>query len=410
MTEDYSAGQDHLPNNDNNPPSQSKPEIPVASDSRPELHWNDIWEKLLRLGLGEVALRIGTVVASIVLVLLVLWIMGTFYRKGEISYESDRVIAAPLPTATATIPPPAFDLPDTRLVEGAIPRLAVLHTTQLDVTRFAITQYEVQAGDTLFGIASKFGLQPQSLLFGNYDTLSDDPHRLRPGEKLNILPTDGALYQWHAGDGLNGVAKFYGVTPEDIINWPGNNLNKETLGDLSNPNIAPGTTLFIPGGTRPFQSWSAPLISRKDPAKAKIFGPGYCGTQMDGYIGSGAFVWPTTDHTLSGFDYTPSANHWGIDIGGALGNPIYAADSGVVVYAGWNDWGYGNVLVIDHGNGWQTLYGHLSQLYVTCGSSVSSGATIGAMGSTGNSTGPHLHFEIMNASGVRVNPWDYLIK
>ncbi len=93
-----------------------------------------------------------------------------------------------------------------------------------------------------------------------------------------------------------------------------------------------------------------------------------------------------------------------------MGNPIYAADSGVVVYAGWNDWGYGNVIVIDHGNGWQTLYAHLSQLYRRLRASVSQGASIAGMGSTGRSSGPHLHFELMNASGVRVNPWDFVTK
>ena len=409
MSEEHPSEQDNHSRAEKNLTARSEPGLPVLTPSQPR-RWNDVWDRLLRLGLGEVALRAGTVLASIALVLLVLWLMGNFYLKGSVTYERDAVLAAPLPTSTMTIAPPAFEPPTNLLVDGGIPRLALLHTNRPDVTRFQITQYEVQSGDTLFGIADKFGLKPQTLLFGNYDTLADDPHRLQPGDKLNILPLDGALYKWHAGDGLNGVAKFYGVTPDDIINWPGNSLKKEALGDLSNPKIEPGKELFIPGGTRPFQSWSAPLISRKDPAKAKIFGPGFCGTQMDGYIGSGAFVWPTTEHRLSGFDFSPATNHWGIDIAGAMGNPIYAADSGVVVYAGWNDWGYGNVIVIDHGNGWQTLYGHLSQLYVTCGSSISSGASIAAMGSTGRSTGPHLHFEIMNASGVRVNPWNYLTK
>ncbi len=415
MAEDHKSAQPRPSKPEDNLTVPNHTAAPVVSYSAPHTphaprRWNDIWEHLLRLGLGEIALRTGTVLASIALVLLVLWVMGSFYLKGNVTPMRDAAVAAPLPTATNTVPPPAYELPVSLLVDGGIPRLAQLHTTLPTRPRFEIQQYEVQKGDTLFGIAEKFGLKPQSLLFGNYDALSDDPERLQPGQKLNILPVDGAIYKWHAGDGLNGVSKFYGVTPEDILNWPGNNLNKETIGDLSNPNIEPGTALFIPGGTRPFQSWSAPLISRKDPAKAKIFGPGFCGTVVDGYTGGGTFVWPTTEKWLSGYDFSPSTNHWGIDIAGKLGNSIFATDSGVVVYAGWNDWGYGNVIVIDHGNGWQSLYGHLSQLFVTCGSSVSQGATIAAMGSTGRSSGPHLHFELMNASGVRVNPWDYLIK
>lgn len=373
--------------------------------------WTNVWDSVLRLGLGEIALRVGTVVASIALILLVVWVMGSFYLTGKVENSNQSAaMAAALPSPTPTVVQPTFSLPQGYAFAGGIPRLAQIHTTRPEKPRFEIDTYEVQSGDSVFGIATKFGLQPQTILWGNFDTLADDPHRLSPGQKLNILPEDGVLYRWNAGDGLNGVAKFFGVSVDSIIDWPGNNLDRSKLGDLSNPNIAPDTKLFIPGGTRAFISWSAPLISRTDPAAAKIFGPGYCGQQYDGYIGQGTFVWPTTEKFLSGYDFSPSTNHWGIDIAGAMGNPIYAADSGVVVYSGWNDWGYGNVVVIDHGNGWQTLYAHMSQIYATCGASVSQGVAIGAMGSTGRSSGPHLHFELMNASGVRVNPWNYLQK
>ena len=402
MTEDDHSPQSSLPN-----PTDFDADG-TADQNRPQKRWNDIWEGLLRLGLGETALRTGTVLASITLVLLVLWVMDSFYLKGSVNYERDKASAAPAPTPTLTFAPPPFDLAALDVPLRGIARSAQIHTTLPTRVRFEIAQYEVQQGDTIFGIAERFGLMPQTVLWGNFDILADDPHRLQPGQKLNILPVDGVLYEWHAGDGLNGVAKFFGVTPEDIINWPGNGLDAETVGDLSNPNIEPGAKVFVPGGERDFISWSAPLISRSDPASAKIFGPGYCGTIVDGYIGSGGFVWPTTERYLSGYDFSPATNHWGVDIAGDNGNAIYAADSGVVVYAGWNDWGYGNVVVIDHGTGWQTLYAHLSQLYVGCGNSVSQGATIAAMGSTGRSTGPHLHFELMNTSRVRVNPWDFL--
>jgi murein DD-endopeptidase MepM/ murein hydrolase activator NlpD len=371
--------------------------------------WNKIWDSLLRLGLGETAIRAATVVASIALVLLVVWVMGSFYLKGQVNQgqQASSVLAAPLPTPTATLPAPVYEV-SSGLYAGGIPRLALIHTNRPEKARFAMTQYTIQSGDSLFAIAERFNIKPSSILFSNQNTLFDDPHRIYPGQVLNIPPVDGAVYQWHAGDGLNGVAKFFKVTPEDIINWPANNLVREKLGDLTNPNIAPDTQLFIPGGKREFTSWSAPVISRTDPAKAKIFGPGYCGAQSDGYIGGGTFIWPTVMKTLSGYDYTPDTNHWGIDIAGSLGNAVYASDSGVIVYSGWNDWGYGNVVVIDHGNGWQTLYAHLNTISATCGLSVSQGALIGGLGTTGRSTGPHLHFEIMNASGVRVNPHNYV--
>ncbi len=403
--------EDHIsPNQDLPSIEESTSPTDEPASKRSPRQWNEIWEGLLRLGLGEIAVRTGTAIASVALVLLVLWVMASFYLKGDVAYERDKAVAAPLPTATNTVPPPTFEKNTTSTLQRGIPRYAQLHTTLPSRVRFEISQYEVQSGDTIFGIAEKFGLKPQTILWGNFDTLADDPHRLQPGQLLNILPLNGVLYEWHAGDGLNGVSSFFGVTPEDIINWPSNNLNADTIGDFTTPNIPAGSKVFVPGGTRDFISWSAPLISRKDPASAKIFGPGFCGTIIDGYIGSGVFVWPTSEKWLSGYDYSPSTNHWGIDIAGGIGNPIYAADSGVIVYAGWNDWGYGNVLVIDHGNGWQTLYAHLSQLYVGCGASVSQGASIAGMGSTGRSSGPHLHFELMSESRVRVNPWDFLQK
>jgi murein DD-endopeptidase MepM/ murein hydrolase activator NlpD len=380
-----------------------------AQAAKPARRWNDVWESLLRLGLGETALRVGTVVVSIALILLVVWVMGSFYLNGRVDNQGQSsALAAALPSSTPTVVQPKLIIPTGYTFESGIPRLAQIHTPRPDRPRFEITTYEVQKGDTVFGIAEKFGLKPQSILWGNLYTLADDPHRLYIGTILNIVPVDGVIYRWHAGDGLNGVAKVYGVTPDAIIDWPGNKLDRAKLGELSNPNIPPDTDIFVPGGSRAFISWSAPLISRTDPVKAKIFGPGYCGVQVDGYIGQGTFVWPTTEKYLSGYDYTPETNHWGIDIAGALGNPIFASDSGVVVYSGWNDWGYGYVVVIDHGNGWQTLYAHLSQIYAGCGASVSQGVAIGAMGSTGRSSGPHLHFELMNASGVRVNPHSFL--
>ncbi|MCS6911386.1 MAG: M23 family metallopeptidase, partial [Anaerolineales bacterium] len=99
--------------------------------------------------------------------------------------------------------------------------------------------------------------------------------------------------------------------------------------------------------------------------------------------------------------------HPGLDLGGEYDEPIYAADSGVVVYSGWNTYGYGNTVILDHGNGWHTLYAHFNSVLVTCGEAVTQGQIIGLAGSTGRSTGPHLHFE-MRLGGGYVNPWNYL--
>lgn len=377
--------------------------------------WHRVWETLMRLGLGEVVLRAGSALVLLGLVLLVVWVMGTFYLAEDEELPTSQrgaAIAAPLPTATATIKPPAFKVSAkyTGAFHDGVTRLAELRTVLPARPRFEIVRYVVQPGDTIFGIAEMFNLKPETVLWGNYYILADDPHRLKPDQVLNILPVDGVYYEWHAGDGLNGVADFYGVAPEAILNWPGNNLDPETIGDWAYPNIQPSAWLVIPGGRREFVTWSAPRITREDPAVASVFGPGACGPISDGPIGDGSFIWPSVERYVSGFDYSPSTNHYGIDIAGDEGFAIFGADDGVVVYAGWNDWGYGYTVVIDHGNGWQSLYAHLSAYHVECGSYVYEGDVIATMGSTGNSSGPHLHFELRSDEYGRPNPWNFLTR
>jgi len=369
-----------------------------------------VWERLNQFGLGEASLRVGSGLSLIVLVLLVLWVMGRFYLSGNNSTDIQdfSVEAASVVEVQATFAvPPMDDFKGGAYRDGVI-RLAQIHTNIPTRPRFDVVTYRVETGDTIFGIAEKFNLEPQTILWANYEVLLDNPHYLSPDMIINILPVNGVYYQWHAGDGLNSVSSYFGVTPEDIINFEGNHLSTETIGDYSNPNIEPGTWLVVPGGEREFITWSALRISRSDPAVAKIYGSGYCGEVMDGPIGTGTYVWPTTETYISGYDYSPGTNHFGIDIGGRTGNAIYGIDSGVVVYAGWNDRGYGNVIVIDHGNGWQSLYAHLDSLKVVCGSYVYQGDVIGLMGSTGNSTGPHLHFEMLNEELGKVNPLNFV--
>jgi murein DD-endopeptidase MepM/ murein hydrolase activator NlpD len=344
----------------------------------------------------------------VALILLVAWGLREFYLIAGQEQAKNAALAAAQPTPTFIDLPvalPEFSLENLTL--DGIPRFAYLHTDVPSRPRQEVVRYIVKPGDTLFGIAGKFGIQPETILWSNQAVLGDNPHSLRPDQELNILPVDGAYYRWSAGDGLNGVAKFFGVTPEDIINFSGNKLDPTRLGDWSAPNIEPGAWLVIPGGHREFVSWSAPVIPLDNPGVAKVLGPGACENVLGGAVGTGVFVWPSVTHTLSGFDYEPQANHPGIDISGKEGDAVYATDSGVIVYAGWNNWGYGNVIVINHANGWQTLYAHLSAYYVNCGQFVYQGDTIGAVGSTGNSTGSHLHFEMMY-NGVRVNPHDYV--
>jgi murein DD-endopeptidase MepM/ murein hydrolase activator NlpD len=363
-------------------------------------------ETLLQMGLGESMLSVGTSVLSLLVIAVVVWLVQMFLNRTPDGQVQAAVAQSPTTTPVVTVEevvPVAAEVD----YEG-IPRMALPYTTIPSRPRQDMTTYTVQEGDTIFGISEKFGLEPETILWGNYNTLQDNPHALQPGQELNILPVNGTYYEWQDGDGLNGVASFFGVTSEDIINYPGNNLDPATIGDYARPNIEPGTMLIIPGGRREFVSWSAPLgITREDPALARVLGPGACDPIVGGAVGYGSFVWPTNKHFLSGFDYSPKSNHWGIDLAGSEGEGVYATDAGVVVYSGWNNYGYGNMIIIDHGDGFQSLYAHLSAMYRFCGQSVGQGEGIGAIGSTGRSSGAHLHFEIMTAT-YKINPWDVL--
>ena len=377
-------------------PQPNKEKQGETTEQRPSLvtRW---MERLAHLGLGEVTLRIGTNVLAIVLVVTVVWLLERA-NLGEVPSQAAAANFTPAPTT------PVSQLPvEVAFALDGIPRQAKLHTTIPTRPRMEVITYTVQTGDSIFRIADNFGLKPSTILFGNYDTLKDYPDLLRPKQILNILPVDGTYYEWQGTESLTKVAQVFGVDAQSIIDFPGNHIDPDAIGDLDHPNIAAGTWLIVPGGTRPFTSWSAPAqLVREDPS-VRVWGAGVCSGINYVQVGYGTFVFPTVEHWLSGTDYRPDLNHYGVDFAGSMGNAIYAVDAGTVVYAGWNDWGYGNLIMIDHGNGWQSLYGHLSQINVSCGQNVGQGDVIGAMGSTGNSTGPHLHFEL-SYNGAHIDP------
>jgi murein DD-endopeptidase MepM/ murein hydrolase activator NlpD len=362
-------------------------------------------DTLIGIGLGESFLRAGTTILTVALIGVVVWLIRLFFAQGP-SAVSAVDAGQPVPTLVA-----GGDIPVQQVIDdsyGGVPRLAQVDTIIPSRPRQEITKYKVVEGDTIFGISENFGLEPQTVLWSNYYVLLDDPHALKPGQELTILPVNGTYHEWQQGEGLNGVAKYYGVTPEEIINYPANNLDPAAIGDFAAPNITPGTWLIVPNGRREFISWSAPLgVTRENPASARVLGPGACDPVSGGAVGFGTFVWPANQHRLSGFDYSPSTNHWGLDLAGNEGEGVYATDAGVVVYAGWNNYGYGNMIMVDHGNNFQSLYAHLNGISVGCAQSVGQGDLIGTIGSTGSSSGSHLHFEIRAISSW-VNPWDVL--
>lgn len=267
------------------------------------------------------------------------------------------------------------------------------------VRHFAI-KYTVEEGDSIFAIAKKFNLKAESILYANYDLLNDDPTFLSPGWRLTIPPTDGIYYKWKEGDTLDKLAEKYYANVDDIIRWPSNHM------DITSPSTNGLEYVMIPGGYRDIKSWIVPVPYTSGAGATRVIaGPGGCEATSYAYIGTGGFIWPAGQHSISGFDF--SSYHLAIDISAYTGDAIYAADYGTVVYAGWNDSGYGNMVVIDHGNGYETLYGHLSQVYVSCGQGIVRGAVIGAAGNTGRSYGSHLHFEV-RLNGGFVNPWSVL--
>lgn len=280
---------------------------------------------------------------------------------------------------------------------ATILRRTTLFTDIPNRPRQEVLEYTVDAGDSVFAIAGQFKISPETLLWSNYDQLKDNPHAISTGMVLKIPPTDGVYYQWQEGDSLESIAAAFQTDSDAILSWPGNRL------DLTDPQIETGAWVMVPGGKREFQQWIVPVMARGSAGVAtSVYGAGACAGGYEGLYGSGAFIWPTINRTISGNDYW--SGHLAIDIGSAMGEPISAADAGVIVFAGWSTAGYGNTVAIDHGNGYATLYGHLSSVVVGCGQSVRQGQIIGYGGSTGNSTGPHLHFEIRYQGGF-VNPW-----
>ena len=269
------------------------------------------------------------------------------------------------------------------LIQFAVPHTTIpdrTTTTQIPQNSEELQKYVVEPGDTIYGIAAKFGLSPETLVWSNSD-LENNPHLLSVGQELLILPFDGIYHQVGGGDTIEGIASTFKTNAQAIIDFPLNKLDPE------NPVILAGQWLVVPGGTKPFIPRTVTAYSYTGLAPA------------DASVGSGIFGWPASGDISSGFE----SYHPGIDIAAYIGAPVLAADGGYVVVSGWDNL-YGNHIVIDHGNGYQTLYAHLQSFYVEAGVNVSKGQQIGEMGSTGNSTGPHLHFEIRQGT-VQGNPY-----
>src|ERR1041384_7885278 len=184
---------------DNHPPSKKDNETPSF--------FSRIFNTLIGIGLGESMLRTGTTLLSIFLLGAVVWLLRLFYAQAPGPGKTVNALQAGPTTSVAQIQ----DVSSQNEVSfNGIPRLAQVHTTIPSRPRQDIVKYTVVEGDTVFGIAEKFGLKPETILWANYYILLDDPHALQPGQELNILPIDGTYHQWQQGEGLTGIAPYYG--------------------------------------------------------------------------------------------------------------------------------------------------------------------------------------------------------
>lgn len=238
--------------------------------------------------------------------------------------------------------------------------------------------YVVRSGDTLSSIGAAYRITVDALRFANN---LDEDALLKVGRSLSIPPVEGVIHTVQKGDTVASLAKKYEVPGQAIVDF---NYLFEPF------TLTVGEKIVIPEAKIP-------------PPPPKIFyalplpksGPA-------GPVGSGQFLWPVlTRFVTQYFTYY----HNGIDIGGY--SPIYAADSGRVVTAGWNPWGLGYHVRLDHGNGYLTTYGHMSRIDVSVGQDVVRGQVIGQTGNTGNSFGTHLHF-IIQQGGRYLNPLSFL--
>lgn len=269
---------------------------------------------------------------------------------------------------------------------------------QMQPTNSQINVYTVRVGDTLSGIASQFGVSTNTII-GTNDIQNGVIH---PGQELVILPITGIQHKVVEGETLASLAKKYGSNAHDIALY--NNLADDQQlsagtniiipsAEANSETIAAPTTPKLVVKVKTTAAKSTPKVARKssgapyNPLKAGVSGPEY-----DGY-----YAWP-----VAGGIITQGLHGYnGVDIGAPSGTDIYAAAAGTVIVAkfngGWNG-GYGNYVVVEHDNGTQSLYAHMSKVLASPGDSVTQGELIGRVGRTGEATGNHLHFEIRGAT------------
>jgi murein DD-endopeptidase MepM/ murein hydrolase activator NlpD len=251
-----------------------------------------------------------------------------------------------------------------------------------DLPKGEVTEYRVEDGDTVSSIAQKFGVSIDTIVWENGLKSVD---AIKPKQVLRILPVTGVRYKVSRGETIYSIAKKLQVDAQNIIDYPFN-----TFTDDETFALAVGQELIVPDGIKPDEV----VIDTKKYATRTV-------APIPGVVGEGNFMWPTSGTITQKYSWY----HPAVDIANHSGPTVVASQGGTVVAAGWNAGGYGNYVIIDHGNGYQTLYGHMfnNSIVVKAGDRVTQGQKLGLMGSTGRSTGTHLHFEI-KFNGATLNP------
>ncbi len=260
---------------------------------------------------------------------------------------------------------------------------AVAQVTREVPSRDEVQTYTIEPGDTLGGVAERYGLSLSTILWSNGLSYNST---IQPGDDLKILPVDGVLYTVSSGDTLSRIASRYDVDVQDIMSTNGmDSANRLSIGD----------ELLLPGGEPP-----SPVSTARSSASLTSL---FTAPPPSASASTSGWVWPTDWHVITQYY---GWRHTGLDIDGDYSTYSYAARGGVVVFSGWRS-GYGLTVEVDHGDGYMTRYAHHSKNYVSVGESVSTGEALAQTGTTGRSTGTHLHFEIIR-NGKFQNPLDYI--
>ncbi|MFT6361068.1 MAG: murein DD-endopeptidase MepM/ murein hydrolase activator NlpD [Candidatus Paceibacteria bacterium] len=246
----------------------------------------------------------------------------------------------------------------------------------IEVDPDGIVVYVVQDGDTLSEIAESFDISSNTITWENKLGKT-----IRPGQELRILPVTGVRHTIAKGDTFGEIANRYDVEIEDIT----------IFNDIDATKLIPGKKIIIPNGTIAAQKKSTSSVTSSGGSKVS-----------SSKVNNGYYRRPTVGAVTSKFGPRKGRYHYGIDYGGRTGTPIVAAADGTVIKTSCGS-GYGKCLVIQHGNGTQSLYAHASKIYIGVGTQVKRGQKVAAIGSTGRSTGPHLHFEIIEYNGKKRN-------